>query len=69
MERVLIYLRHPTHGTKVATMELEAEADERNGWERYDPSAPVAPAVDTPTNALETKRRRRQADVIAEEDK
>jgi len=65
----LIYLRHPTHGTKVATMELEAQADEQNGWERYDPDEPVAVMVDTPTNALETKRRRRQSDVIAEEDK
>ena len=32
-----IYLRHPTHGTKVASIEMEAEYDERNGWERYEP--------------------------------
>lgn len=30
-----IYLTHPVHGAKVATMELEAEMDEKNGWSRY----------------------------------
>lgn len=35
-----IYLRHTLHGTKIATMELEAEADEQNGWERFDPNNP-----------------------------
>lgn len=62
----MIYLRHPVHGTKVATMELEAEADERNGWRRFDPTTPV---VDTPTNELETRRRRRQPDPQTEEEK
>ncbi len=33
----VIYLRHPKHGVKVATMDLEADADEQNGWERLDP--------------------------------
>jgi hypothetical protein len=33
----LIYLQHPVHGTKVANMEMEAEFDEQNGWERYTP--------------------------------
>ena len=32
-----IYLKHPIHGAKVATMELEAEYDEQNGWVRYNP--------------------------------
>ena len=32
----VIYLRHPEHGVKVATMDLEAEYDEQNGWERFD---------------------------------
>lgn len=62
----MIYLRHPVHGTKVATMELEAEADERNGWSRYDPHAPV---VDRQANELETRRRRRQPDTQPEEEK
>jgi hypothetical protein len=33
----VIYLRHPDHGVKVACMDLEADADEENGWERFDP--------------------------------
>ena len=36
----LIYLRHPQHGVKIASMDLEAEYDERNGWERFDPAEP-----------------------------
>lgn len=34
-----IYLRHPKHGTKVATAEAEAVYDESNGWERYQLAA------------------------------
>lgn len=37
-----IYLRHPVHGTKVATLELEAAYDVSNGWERFDPTHPAA---------------------------
>ena len=33
----LIYLKHSIHGAKIATMELEAEYDEQNGWVRYNP--------------------------------
>jgi hypothetical protein len=59
-----IYLTHPIHGAKVATMELEAEADEKNGWTRYNPTTPVqaAPVV----NTLETKRRRKPAEEAPE---
>lgn len=38
-----IYLKHPTHGVKIAIAEAEAEADEKNGWERYTPGEDVAP--------------------------
>jgi len=31
-----IYLKHPIHGAKVATMDMEAEYDEQNGWVRYN---------------------------------
>jgi hypothetical protein len=41
----LIYLQHPDHGSKVATMEQEAENDEQNGWTRY--------TIDTPTLVVE----------------
>ena len=33
----LIYLQHPVRGNKIANMEMEAEYDEQNGWERYTP--------------------------------
>ena len=36
----VIYLRHPKHGVKIATMDLEADYDEQNGWERFDPDEP-----------------------------
>jgi hypothetical protein len=43
----VIYLTHPVHGTKVATAEEEAKADEKQGWTRYTPGeqTPAAPAV------------------------
>lgn len=53
-----IYLRHAVHGTKVANMNLEAEYDEQNGWERYNPDTPSAPEAAAPVNELEPKRRR-----------
>jgi len=51
-----IYLAHPVHGRKVATMELEAEYDEKNGWTRYTLDTPEILEV-VPVNALEVKRR------------
>lgn len=40
---MIIHMKHPTHGAKVAIAEAEAEADEKNGWERYTPGEDVAP--------------------------
>jgi hypothetical protein len=60
-----IYLRHAVHGTKVATMAMEAEFDEQNGWERYNPDTPSAPEVAAPVNELEPKRRRGRPPVEA----
>jgi hypothetical protein len=51
-----IYLSHPDHGCKVATMELEAEYDEKNGWTRYNPDTPSEPEA-APVNVLEVKRK------------
>ena len=48
-----IYLNHPLHGQKVATMELEAEEDEKNGWVRYTLDTPEA----EPVNELKRKRK------------
>jgi hypothetical protein len=48
------------HGTKVATMELEALADEENGWVRYTHDTPSAPEEVVPVNTLEVQKRRRK---------
>lgn len=65
----IIYLKHPDHGSKVATMEAEAEYDEQNGWVRYTHDTPsISKEVETveepaevaaPVNTLEVKRRRK----------
>jgi hypothetical protein len=52
-----IYLRHPVHGTKVAIAHAEAEMDEQNGWEVYDPTAEEDFAEPTFENALREKRK------------
>ena len=48
----MIYLRHPKHGVKIATMEMEAQYDEQHGWARFDPADivddPDIPVVDEP---------------------
>jgi hypothetical protein len=54
-----VTLVHPIHGAKVATMELEAEIDERNGWTRYNPDTTSEPEEAAPVNVLEVKRRRK----------
>lgn len=54
---MVIYLTHPVHGAKVATMDLEAEADEKNGWTRYNPDTPSDSEEVAPVNALGTKRK------------
>lgn len=50
-----IYLKHPVHGTKVATMELEAEEDVKNGWVRYTLDTPSEEVE--PVNALKRRRK------------
>ena len=55
---MIIYLSHPVHGAKVATMDLEAEMDEKNGWTRYNPDTLSEPEA-APVNVLEVKRRRK----------
>ena len=47
----VIYMRHPIHGAKVATMEAEANFDEQNGWERYTLDTPSVSEPDTPEEA------------------
>ena len=55
---MVIYLKHPVHGRKVATMDLEADADEQNGWVRYTEDTPDFELA-APVNVLEVKRRRK----------
>lgn len=60
----IIYLKHPIHGAKVATMELEAEYDEQNGWVRYnpdetEPEVEIPAFLQEPVNELEPARRGR----------
>ncbi len=61
-----IYLRHPVHGTKVATMDLEAEADEKCGWVRYNlptqqqPDAAVVEPQEVVANHLPRRGRPRK---------
>ena len=65
----IIYLKHPVHGTKIASMEPEAENDEQNGWVRYTHDTPsifeeIEPTeepveIAAPANKLEVKRRRK----------
>jgi hypothetical protein len=52
----VIYMKHEVHGAKVANMEAEAVADEKNGWVRYTLDTPAEVA---PVNVLEVKRRRK----------
>jgi hypothetical protein len=51
-----IYLKHPIHGAKIATMEVEAEYDETNGWVRYNPDTPEVEIAE-PANALKRRRK------------
>jgi len=51
----VIYLRHPTHGAKVAISDKEADNDRENGWEVYDPSD----VEDEPEHVNELQPRRR----------
>lgn len=62
----IIYLKHPKHGVKVATMEMEAQYDEQNGWVRFDPDEPDAdniddddlPEIPTESNVFADSRRK-----------
>lgn len=62
-----IYLKHPTHGTKIATLEMEAEFDEQHGWVRYNPEEPEKSKQIEPVlvNQLQSKRRGRPPKIAA----
>jgi hypothetical protein len=56
----MIYMRHPVHGTKVATMEAEAIYDEESGWKRYTPGEAPPSDMSEPVNELAPRRRGRR---------
>ena len=64
----LIHLSHPIHGRKIASLDLEADADEKNGWIRYNPEEPQDDEVSD--NSLRVKRkytRRAAEESVSEE--
>lgn len=63
---MVIYLKHPVHGTKVAISDHEAEYDKGNGWEVFDPNEKIEQPVAIPddndeieANKLHLRRRRK----------
>ena len=61
----VIYMKHPIHGAKIATLEAEAIYDETHGWVRYNPETPEPAADEDGTNvnvmAEAPRRGRRRA--------
>jgi hypothetical protein len=65
----IVYLKHPLHGTKIATIDAEVQYDEQNGWKRCDLNTQldvvekvVKEILATPVNTMEVKRRRKTAE-------
>jgi hypothetical protein len=56
---MVIYLTHPIHGAKVANLEAEAVADEKNGWTRYNLDTPSEPEEASNTLVLKRKYTRK----------
>jgi len=53
----VIYMKHPIHGAKVATLEAEAVYDEQSGWVRYNPETPSDDEEVASENTLRLKRK------------
>ena len=62
----VIYLMHPKHGVKIATMEMEAQHDESHGWSRFDPDEQL-PDAPVEANVLAEPRRRGRPRVTQDE--
>lgn len=56
---MVIYLRHPVHGTKVAISDVEAAQDVRNGWVIFTLNSPVVEVASEPEPVNNLPRRRR----------
>jgi hypothetical protein len=62
-----VVMTHPLHGAKIATNEVEAEQDEKNGWVRYNPNTPVEVASESVTDAPKRKYTRKVTDQPVEQ--
>jgi hypothetical protein len=62
---MVIYLRHPLHGNKVAIAEAEAVCDEKNGWERYTVESTEPEPESEPVNELAKPRGRPRKELAA----
>ena len=67
---MVIYLKHPVHGTKVAVSDVEANLDMQNGWQQFypgttEPEPVLAPAaeVDLSAESVNNLKRRRRANM------
>ena len=60
----VIYLTHPIHGAKVATLDIEADLDVQNGWSRYNPEPETEEVSPEPV----ARRSRRNKDVLIQEE-
>ena len=59
----VIYLTHPVHGAKVATLDIEADLDVQNGWSRYN-SEPLEEVSPEP---VARRGRRKKPEELADE--
>lgn len=63
----LIYLKHPLHGNKIATMDAEANTDIANGWTVYNPDNAPAAIEETPAVVEEAPAAVEEAPAVVEE--
>lgn len=61
----IIYLRHPTHGEKVAIAEDEAVHDEEHGWVRFTHDEVTN---EQPSDNVMSRRRGRSRQVTNDDD-
>ena len=62
-----VVLTHPVHGAKIATNQLELEADEKNGWTRYNADTPVTAAPELVDEAPKRKYTRKVTETTIEQ--
>ena len=65
---MIIYMKHPIHGRKVAIAEEEAVADEKNGWLRYEvPALFLPPSTDKPIETINPELEMSELDSLREQ--